>query len=202
MAYTTLAVVRAMEGMVGEETAFPDATISTAILWAEELIDEYTGTSWTAKAFASMTIDGSGSSRLILEDPYGQRRIIFPRSITTITVDGTDEISKVSAWALFPEGFVIRDEGTFTYTFPGRNVVIAGTAGATTAAPEDIGYAARTIARQYVLDTLTRVEDRAILLTTDVGTMRLSQPGAKYPTGMPNVDAILNRRRHRGPSVA
>jgi len=201
MAYTTLVIVRAMEGMVGETTAYPDATIATGILWAEELIDEYTGTSWTAKS-TSMTIDGSGTSRLTLEDPYDQRRVLFPRTVSAISVDGTDEISLVGSWALFPEGFILRDEGTFTYTWPGRNVVITVTAGATTTVPEDIAYAARTIARQYALDQISRVEDRAVMLTTEMGTLRLSQPGSKYPTGMPQVDAILNRRRHRPPSVA
>jgi hypothetical protein len=200
MAYTTLVTVRAMEGM-SDDSVFPDATINTAIAEAKLLIDEYTGTSWEADAF-SMTIDGSGTSRLTLEDPYDQRRILFPRSITAITVDGVDEVAEVGDWALFPEGYVIRDEGTFTYTFPGRNVVIAGTAGATTSVPEDIALVARTLARQYALDTVSRVDDRAVMMTTELGTIRLSQPGTRYPTGMPQLDAILNRRRHRGPSVA
>jgi len=200
MAYTTLAIVRAMDGMA-DDTGFLDATIETAILEATLLIDEYTGTSFEAKAF-SFTIDGSGTARLTLVDPFDQRRVLFPRSITAITVDGTNEVAEVGDWALFPEGYVIRDEGSFTYTFPGRNVVIAGTAGITTTVPEDIALAARTLARQYTLDTLSRVDDRAVMMTTELGTIRLSQPGNRYPTGMPQVDAILNRNNHRGPSVA
>lgn len=196
--YTDLATVRAMEGL-DDNTVFPDADITAAISYAEELIDEYTGTSWVAKAF-SVTLDGSGTGEIVLEELDG-RRVIFPRTITSATVDGTTQ-TDTADWALFPEGIILRKESTFTYTHPGRNVVIAGTAGAETTAPEDIQWAARTIARQFLLDAVSRVEDRAMSIQNDYGTVRLSQPGRKYPTGLPAVDAVLNRRRHRAPAVA
>jgi len=198
MAYTNLATVRAMEGM-SDSTNYPDASINDGISWAKTLIDEYTGTSWEADAF-SLTIDGSGTSRLTLTDPFDGRRILFPRSITSCTVDGTAQT--YSGWALFPEGFVLRDEGTFTYTYPGRNVVIAGTAGITTSVPDDIAFVARTLARQYVIDLISRVDDRAVMMTTELGSIRLAQPSTRYPTGLPQVDAILNRRKQIGPSIA
>ena len=198
MAYTDLATVRAMDGM-SDSTNYPDDDITDGIAFAKTLIDEYTGTSWEADAF-SLTIDGSGTARLTLEDPYDGRRILFPRSITSCTIDGTSQTT--SGWTLFPEGFVLRDEDTFTYTWPGRNVVIAGTAGITTSAPDDIAFVARTLARQYVIDLISRVDDRAVMMTTELGSIRLAQPGARYPTGLPQVDAILNRRRQRGPSIA
>ena len=198
MAYTTLAVIRAMDGM-SDDAVFLDATIEDAIISATLLIDDYTGTSFEAKAF-SFTIDGSGGSRLTLEDPYNQRRVLFPRTISSCTVDTVAQTT--SGWALFPEGYCLRDSGTFTYTFPGNNVLIAGTAGVTTSVPEDIALVARTLARQLTLDTLSRVDDRAVMMSTELGTIRLSQPGTRYPTGMPQLDAILNRNRHQGPSVA
>ena len=198
MAYTTLAVVRAMDGM-SDDAVFLDATIEDAILSATLLIDDYTGTSFEAKTF-SFTVDGSGTSRLNLENPYNQRRVLFPRTITSSTVDSVAQT--VTDWAMFPEGFVLRDEGSFTYTYPGNNVLIAGTAGVTTVVPTDIALVARTLARQYTLDTLSRVDDRAVMMTNELGTIRLSQPGERYPTGMPQLDAILNRHRHLGPTVA
>lgn len=199
MAYSTRAEVRAMEGM-SDAVNYIDADIDAAILFADLLIDEYTGTSWEAKSF-SLTLSGSGNSRLTLQDPYDGRRILFPRSITSCTVDGVTQ-TDIATYALYPEGYVLRDEDTFTYTHPGMNVTIAGTAGATTSTPEDIAWCSRTLARQYVIDLISRVEDRAVVLQTEIGTMRLQQPGAKYPTGLPQVDAILNRRRHIGPAVA
>jgi hypothetical protein len=200
VAYTTLAIVRAMEGM-SDSAVFTDATIEAAILEAVILIDDYTGTSWESDTW-SITVDGTNTNRLSLEDPFnGQRRILFPRSITSVTVDGVSEIAESASWGLFPEGFIIRDSGTFTYTKPGRNIVIAGTAAVTLTVPVDIALVARTLARQYTLDTVSRVDDRAVMMTTEVGTIRLSQPGKRWPTGMPQLDAILNRRRHRGPAV-
>lgn len=198
MAYSTEYDVRAMEGM-GDVLAYPDSMISDGLLVAEILIDEYTGTSWEAKAF-SLTLSGTGGSRLTLTDPFDGRRILFPRSVTSCTVDG--DAQTTGGWALFPEGYVLRDEGTFTYTAPGNNVVIAGTAGISTAVPEDVAFACRTIARQYCIDQVSNVDDRAVMLQTDMGTVRLSQPGQKYATGIPPVDAILMRRRQRGPVVA
>jgi hypothetical protein len=199
MAYCTRAEVRAMEGM-SDVVNFTDADIETAIEFADMLIDEYTGTSWEVKSF-SLTLNGSGRSRLTLADPFDGRRILFPRSITSCTIDGVAQ-TDMATYALFPEGYVIRDEDAFTYNHPGMNVTIAGTAGCTTSAPVDIAWCSRTIARQYVIDLVSRVEDRAVMMQTELGMIRLSQPGAKYPTGLPQVDAILNRRRHIGPAVA
>jgi len=197
--YTDLATVRAMEGM-DSLTVFPDADITVAIDFAEDaVIDQYTGTSWVAKAF-SVTLDGTGTGRIVVED-LDARRVLFIRSISSCTVDGSAQ-SDIGDWSFYPEGIVLRKEGTFTATHPGRNIVLAGTAGATTTAPEDIQYAARTIARQFLLDAVSRVEDRALSIQNDYGTVRLAQPGMKYPTGLPAVDVILNRRRHRAPSVA
>lgn len=199
MAYATREEVRAMEGM-SDVVNFTDDNIDAGILFADLLIDEYTGTSWEAKPF-SLTLSGSGNSRLTLTDPYDGRRILFPRSITSATIDGEADTTFVS-YALFPEGYVIREENSWDYTFPGMNVTISGTAGITTSAPDDIAWCSRTIARQYVIDLVSRVEDRAVMMQTELGMIRLQQPGQKYPTGLPQVDAILNRRRQIGPSVA
>jgi len=198
MAYTTLAVVRAMEGME-DATAWPDATITESIAWSTQLIDWYTGTSWEAKAF-DITISGSGTGSIRLIDPTTGRRVLFPVTVSSSTVDAVGQT--VSSWALFPEGIIVRDSGTFTYTHPGNNVNLVGTAGATTTIPDDLAFCARTISRQYCLDLISRVDDRAVMMTNDFGTIRLSQPGRLYPTGMPAVDAILNRRKQRGPVVA
>ena len=79
MAYTDLATVRAMEGM-SDSSNYPDAAITEGIAWATTLIDEYTGTSWEAKAF-DLTISGSDTSRLTLDDPYDGRRIPLPNEL-------------------------------------------------------------------------------------------------------------------------
>jgi len=197
--YCSLAEVRAMEEM-DDATAVPDATITEAIAYAEELIDRFTGTSWIYKTF-SVTLSGSNDSAIRLKDDEG-RAILYPRTISSCTVDGTSQTT--AGWALYPEGVVVRDTGYFTNTFPGRNVVVVGTAGLTTAAPEDIAWCARTIARQYILDLISRLPDRATGVNTSDGTIMLAQASAHpdRPTSLPDVNARLVRRRQRGPSIA
>ena len=197
MSYCTLSQIRAMEGME-EAYHYTDTAINEGIGFATSVIDEFTGTSWEYKAF-DITVSGSNRRRISLEDPFDGRRILFPRTITTLTIDGVSQ--DTSVLALYPEGYLVSSEYDFGYDSPGNNIRIAGTAGITSVAPDDIAWAARTITRQYVIDLLSRVDDRAVLMTNELGTIRLAQPGTKQPTGLPQVDVVLNRRRQRGPAI-
>lgn len=197
MAYTNLAEVRALEEM-SDTSLIPDATITEAIAYAEELIDRFTGTSWEHKTF-TVTLTGNGAGTIRLADDEG-RPILYPQTLTSVTVDSVAQTT--TAWALYPEGHIVRDEGSFTSTHPGRNVVVSGTAGITSAAPEDIKWCARTIARQYILDLVGRVPDRAMSLNTSEGVVTIAQASGHpdRPTSLPEVNARLVRRRQRGPT--
>lgn len=192
--YATLADVRATEGL-NDETAFPDATVEEAISYAEELIDRYTGCSWVLKAF-SVTLTGNGQRAIRLVDDEG-RPVLFPKTITAATEDGV-AVSDTSGWALYPEGLVIRDDASFATSSVGRNVVIEGTAGFSTTAPEDIQWCARTLARQFAIDLVSRIPDRAMSIQNDFGTVPLAQASnhPDRPTSLPEVNARLSRRRH------
>lgn len=196
--YTSIAEVRAMEDM-GDASAIADDLITEAIDYAEELIDRFTGTSWVYKAF-SVTLSGNGRHSIILRDDEG-RNVLYPRTLTSVTIDG-EAVADTSSWAFFPEGIIMRDEGVFDATFPGRNVVIAGTAGLTSAAPNDIAWCARTLARQYILDLVSRLPDRATGVQTPDGQITFAQASdhPNRPTSLPEVNARLVRRRQRGPS--
>lgn len=197
MAYATLAELRALDGL-GNTSAYPDETLSAALVYAEDLIDRYTGTSWEHKTF-TLTVGGTGSDTLALVDEEG-RRVLFPRTLTSVTIDG--DAQDTTGWALFPEGLIIRPSGTFKWTSPGLNVVVVGTAGATSTAPEDIQWAARTIARQFALELHSRLPERALQLQSDFGQVMLAQAGGLgRPTSLPDVNAVLNARRHRPPAA-
>lgn len=195
--YTTVAEVRAMEDME-DASAISDDLITEAIDYAEELIDRFTGTSWVYKSF-STTITGNDRTSILLRDIEG-RVILYPQTLTSVTIDG-DAVADTSGWALYPEGILTRDTGVFTDTFPGRNIVVAGTAGITSAAPNDIAWCARTLARQYILDLVSRVPDRATGVQTPDGNITFAQASAHpdRPTSLPEVNARLVRRRQRGP---
>lgn len=197
MAYTTLAEVRALEGLESSEL-YPDADLNAAIEWAEEVIDNYCGTSFTHKEFeVTLTGNGADTIRLVRDDGS---TVLFPRTLTSVT-DPDDATEDSTGWALYPEGIVARSSGAFRYVRPGRNITIAGTAGVTSSAPPEIAWAARTIARHYALYLYSRVPDNALQLQNDFGTVTFAQPGGTpdRPTSQPEVNAVLNRHRHRAP---
>jgi len=194
--YTSIAEVRALDNL-SDATTWPDATITEAIEYAEELIDNYTGTSWIHKAF-TVTLDGKGGRAILLRNDEGYP-VLFLRTITAVTIDGVSlSPADWSSWGLYPSGKVIRDSGSFPWATEGRNVVISGTAGVTSAAPKDISWAARTVAAQYAKDLVSRVPDRAMQVQNDFGTVMMAQASSNpdRPTSLPEVNARLARRRH------
>ena len=195
--YTSIAAVRLLEGM-SDETAFPDAAVTAAIDEAEALIDEATGTSWVYKNY-SVTVSGNGADRIALIQDDGSR-LPYPQTVSSCTISDV-AVSDVTGWVVFPEGVVWSDTDAFAFKEPGRNVVIAGTAGKTSAAPDAIARIAGMWTRQMLLDAISRVEGRALSITNDYGNVRLSQPGRRYPTGVPAIDAVIERHRQTGVTV-
>ncbi|MFE9256502.1 hypothetical protein [Streptomyces sp. NPDC006879] len=72
----------------------------------------------------------------------------------------------------------------------------------TDAPPETIRWCVRTLARQYCLDLVSRVPDRALQLQGEYGSIQLAQAGGTWrPTSLPEVNAHLNRYRVRLPFI-
>ncbi|MFB7675593.1 hypothetical protein ACFC26_29715 [Kitasatospora purpeofusca] len=70
----------------------------------------------------------------------------------------------------------------------------------TDAPPETIRWCVRTLARQYCLDLVSRIPDRALQLQNEFGSVQLAQAGGTWrPTSLPEVNAHLNRYRVRLP---
>lgn len=184
MPYTTIAEVRSLEGLE-DDVLFPDSDVTEAIEYAEELIDDYCGTSFEHKDF-EVTFDGPSrpSNRLILP-------VLFMQTITSIEVDGEQKDTANAT----PFENVLRLK---TGYLQGDLVTVAGTAGVTDTPPRAIAWAARTIARQYLLDLVDRVPERALSVQSDFGQIHMAQAGGRNrPTSMPDVNAALNRHRHR-----
>ena len=189
MAYTTIADVRVLNRL-DDETTYPDAVVTDGIAWATAVIDDATGTSWESKAH-TLTLDGSNKRTIFTG-------VVNILGVTSCTIDG--EAQTVTNWVGRPDGEVERDTGIFTYTAPGRNVTLVITAGATTTVPDDISWAARTLAGQYVLDLQSNVPDRAISVASEYGTIQYAQAGGRHgTTSLPDVNAVLKRRNHRPP---
>jgi hypothetical protein len=57
--------------------------------------------------------------------------------------------------------------------------------------PADVSRAAMILARYELVSS--DISDRMVSFSNDLGEVRLSVPGNKYPTGIPIVDATLAR---------
>lgn len=190
MTYASVAELRALDGM--GESDVTDPMLEDALDFAEEVIDMYCGTSFTFKTF-TVVVSGNGHSDLDIG-------VLFPQTLTTVTIDGVVTVS--TGWGLYPEGVLVRSDGTFPTSTVGRNITVVGTAGASAAAPQRIKKASLLIARQHILDDVSRVTDRALSMTNEFGNISLAQPGGLWrPTSLPEVNTILNRYRHRAPGA-
>jgi len=200
--YATREQLRSLNGL-GDDNVHTDADLDEAIVYAKAVIDRFTGTSFgnvETPAYDPFTVvlSGNGKTRITLVDLEGGR-ILFPRSISSVTIGGVPDAEVT--YTLSPTGVVQRSSGAFSATTMGANVVISGTAGAYDSPPSDIAWAARSIARYWVLNLQSRMPDRAINLTTAEGAfeVRAQAGGPGRPTPMPDVNAVLNRHRHSFP---
>lgn len=191
MAYCSLAQVRAIEPLASDESTYTDAMILEGLLWAEQRIDQITGTSWAYKA-TTVTLDGNNKSYLWT----GVKNL---RTVTSCTIDGTAQT--VDDWVVTLDGYVRRDSGYFTFTWPGKNVSLSLTAGATSWVPDDIAWAAKILAVYYVLKLVSTIPDNTIQIVTEGGTVMLAQPGKYGPTALPEVNAVLEARSHKAPRI-
>lgn len=68
--------------------------------------------------------------------------------------------------------------------------------------PETIRWCVRSLARQFVLDSVSRIPDRALQLQSEFGSIQLAQAGGSWrPTSLPEVNAKLNLYRVRLPFI-
>ena len=196
--YTTPAEVRELDLISGETTIYPTARLHEAIAFATQEIEDYTGASFIRR-YVRVILDGTDSEALRLVDDEGDP-LLFPSSLIKVTIDGTDQTT--TNWALRKSGLIVRDTGTFDFTHPGQNVIVEAEYGFSEVAKVDIAWAARTIARHYLLELESRIPDRALTLTDSVGQIQLAQAGGHWrPTSLPEVNAVLNHNRQRPPAA-
>ena len=192
--YATPAEVRAMDSILGEATTFPLADLIDAIDYATAIIDDYTGVSWTQR-YHREVLNGTNSDTIRVSK-------MFPATLLSASINGTAlTASQITDTALFDDGTMQRKSDVWTYTNPGNLVVIEYEAGAGTVAPNDLRWAARTLARYHLLEQVSRIPDRAISVQSEFGQIQLAQPGMNRPTPLPDVNVVLNRHRHRGPTA-
>ncbi len=210
MAYATGQGVRDIgEGTpVADGEKISDELLDDGLAYAEDLIDSYTGTSFgdvenpAFKVF-SVTLDGNGRDCIRLIDPDYGHTLMFPRTLTSATIDGDAvDAGEVATWTLTRTGLVRRVSGIFPSARAGANIVIAGTAGFFDTPPATIARATKLIAREYALAAQDRTHMGALTVADEFGTTILAQPGKYGPTNIPQVNAILKVHRRKPAGVA
>lgn len=192
--YAELAEIRALEGM-SNTSKYPTAALESARAQAEDRFEWATRVSWVPR-YARETLDGNNRSDLILKWPR-------PRQVLSVTTDGT-AVTDLTQFRLYTFGVIERTNGVWFLADVyggGQNVIVEYTHGYDRP-PEDIRWAFLTYVRYLLYETQSRIPDRASAFTTPDGTFQLVTAGFNRPTGLPDVDAILNARSHQVPGVA
>ena len=191
--YATPAEVRAMDMISGEASTFPAADLVGAINYATAVIDDFCGASFVQR-YQRDVLNGTDSQVIRVTQ-------LFPETLLAASIDGTAlTAGEISDTALFEDGTMMRKSGVWTYTTPGNKGIIDYEYGLAATAPEDIRWAARTLARYHLLEQVSRIPDRAISVQSEFGQIQLSQPGGlNRPTPLNDVNVILHRHRHRAP---
>jgi hypothetical protein len=128
-------------------------------------------------------LDGTGNCRIWLT----HKRV---RRIISASVDGV-ALSDLTILKPYPTGRLERTNGTWgSGVLNSQNVVVAYEYG-WPSPPAGISRAAKTLARYELVSS--DISDRMVSFSNDLGEVRLSVPGNKYPTGIPIVDATLSR---------
>lgn len=185
MAYVTTEEIADLPFVDADPNYVNDTVIDEAIEYATALVNDYCGTTFESTAF-SLTLDGTGTHELNTGLPH----------LLTVTACTVGDVSQtVSGWTVYGYGLVISDTNSFARGNYGQNIVITGTAGHATI-PNDMKMAVKLIAGDYINRLWNgSASDRTLSVSNEFGTTQFAVTGSKYPTGMPQVDAILNRYR-------
>jgi hypothetical protein len=181
--YVPLNDIRAIRGL-SSATDFPNAKLEEARQWFEDLAEGYCDRAFVPR-FAIDRLDGDSTDTILLDR-------IEPRTILSAKVGGVAQTGTLT-WALHPTGRLVRDEGTFDEG--SRNVEIQYEYGADEPDFELRECALRAIQYRLLGDNLG-LPAEAMSAAVDVrGPLTLGpQIGFTRPTGIPEVDHVLNGR--------
>lgn len=180
-----LSELRAMDGL-GDETTYPTTELSAVRDAVTDLFTEYTRTAF-GETWAREVLDGDGSTSVILH-------YLPLKRVLSIKVNGAAR----TATAARLSGLV---DTSSALTTGAQNVVVEYVYGRDTV-PGDVKRAALKLARSWLLESSSSIPDRARMMTTQWGTFQLANATEDYPTGIPEVDSVLNRYSMRMPGFA
>lgn len=184
--YFTNAEIKEIPDVAG----MSDARINAARDWIEAIIERHVGTCFVDRERVR-TVNGDSRSTLLLPG--------YAREITSVVVDDVT----IADHTLSSAGVLALTSSVFTYGT--QNVVVTYVENATPeGVPADLKWAAMEAARYKLKERDSRISSRT-MSESDVegGTTRFAMAGVDRPTGLPDVDAIINgyRASYRLPAI-
>jgi hypothetical protein len=206
----TLAEGRASDTQLADTAKYPTAVLEAARAATEWELEQICDRSFVQR-YAYVTMDGTGTSQLVLRGPDEDRSFRDYVSLSSISmadeVDETftaftaDELADV---AVTPDGTMYRASGD-VFTWGRSNVRVGYVYGRTGAIPGDLKLATLTRFRTWCNQFRSGVPDRVTSYTTADGSNFRIAAEAAYRTGIPSVDAAYSRysfRDRSGPAGA
>jgi hypothetical protein len=149
-------------------------------------------------SFYANTFMWEGGSQLVLpEAPYPKALLTCTVNLTTLAPDIANVIPLRNAFAWNPmsdglDPVIGRDTRLF---YPGRYTVTATHGGPWTAPPQDLQRACRIFVRYLMRGSSTsgNYPERASQVQTESALITFSVPSPDRPTGLPEVDAVVQR---------
>lgn len=197
MPYVAVADLRALPNL-SDTVRFTDAELAAATTWFETVFEDYTQVAWQPRTVL-------GEAHFLRRADTLTLRHLRPRSITAVnsytsaiaaTAFTADELAALRAE---PDGTVRRLGYVASFSSDYGLITVDYTHGYD-APPADVVEAAKIAIRAHLLDDYQANRQYSVL--TEAGIVRTSQPGPDRPFGLPEVDAVANRRSHRIPGVA
>lgn len=176
-----IAEIRARYAEWSDPEAMPASRLRRNRDAVEDLFERYTRPAMYPRA-RTVVLDGDGCSVLFLPDMY-------VHAITSATVGGVAlDGGELDALSIDASGIVRRATGAWTW---GHQNISTTYEHGLRQVPEDIHDAAVALARATLTQPAT--PDRATSISTDSGSFRLTIAGKDGPSGLPIVDAVLER---------
>jgi hypothetical protein len=170
---------------LADPAEFPDRKLVNYRELAEELLEKETSLAFSPQA-RRLTLSGGGLEEL----PIALRDV---RSVVGARVGGVALTASEIAAIVVRPGALVRPVAWIAGTSNVELHVIRGM----DEVPEDVREATMHIVRQRA-ESRTELDERALTLSNDAGTQRLAVAGRDGPTGIPFVDATIERWRRHG----
>lgn len=206
--FFTLAEGRASDASLADTSDYPTTALEAARAATEWECEQICDRSFVQR-FAYVTLDGTGTSTLLLRGPDEDRSFRDYVSLSSVSmateVDTTFTaftVGELADIAVAPDGTMRRASGNI-FTAGWSNVRAGYVYGRNRGLPADLKNAALIRFRTLANTFRSGIPDRATSFTTvEGGTYRIAQEAA-YRTGIPAVDAAYTRysfRDRSGPS--